>query len=161
MNDQTPPTAEVLTGDFSVPVSPIRVDRRGNEIEAEEWVSAALRFIGYWGEMAMHHDPAALVHARAIIDRVNEITDMALAMEHSRPKERKFYSLRQLGDIMGTSHVAVLKRIAKGKTVLAGLADSLSARRSKRALAAEREAAFAALPDVEDARVVRFERRAV
>lgn len=92
-----------------------RTTKRGDILEAEDWVGPILRFIGYWGQECGHFDAAGLVYYGQMREALETAVNVALYLETSKPAERRMYSTRQLGAILGMSHVAVMKRAARGE----------------------------------------------
>lgn len=117
-----------------------RLNKRHEIVEAEEWAAVIERFHKYLLEEAIY-DPAALILVDKLIENLQDGRDIVLFHNGQLPKEQRTYTQRQLGEMLGISHVAVGKRAKRGAVLVGAAVPSLKGKRKFAAIrAAELEA---------------------
>lgn len=92
---------------------------RKRETTGEQYVAFLARAIDGLGER-MADDPALIAFGKDLQERLSHSLNIGLVRAQERHKATgEGYSLRDLGKLAGTSHVAVLDRIKRGRIELA------------------------------------------
>ncbi|GIH29379.1 hypothetical protein Aph01nite_76890 [Acrocarpospora phusangensis] len=83
--------------------------------ETEDFVAAWTRLTDAYGKRVAN-DPAAITFYKDMQQRLTDSVNVGLAQAQAQAGG---WSLREIGRIFGTSHVAILKRIKLGREIIA------------------------------------------